>query len=162
MNRPRNHQIDLLFVLALIGVFALCSFILAALGLSVYRDTAENSAEDFERRTALLYIAQKVRQHDNSGCVSLDSVGDADALVLTDIYAEQRFETWVFVAAGELREVTVPAGTAVSSADGQAIMALSDMSLALTGRALSINVTLPDAEQRTALLSLRSGAAEES
>lgn len=77
----RNHQkqekhyiVDILFVLALFGVFAVSALALVTIGADVYQHTVEDMGVNYESRTAVSYIMEKVRQNDT-----------ADSIFLTDL-----------------------------------------------------------------------------
>ena len=59
----RNHQkqekhfiVDILFVLALFGVFAVSALALVTIGADVYQHTVEDMGVNYESRTAVSYI----------------------------------------------------------------------------------------------------------
>ena len=65
----RNHQkqekhfiVDILFVLALFGVFAVSALALVTIGADVYQHTVEDMGVNYESRTAVSYIMEKVRK----------------------------------------------------------------------------------------------------
>ena len=65
----RNHQkqekhyiVDILFILALFGVFAVSALDLVTIGADVYQHTVEDMGVNYESRTAVSYIMEKVRK----------------------------------------------------------------------------------------------------
>ena len=62
------------FVLALFGVFAVSALALVTIGADVYQHTVEDMGVNYESRTAVSYIMEKVRQNDT-----------ADSIFLTDL-----------------------------------------------------------------------------
>ena len=65
----RNHQkqekhfiVDILFVLALFGVFAVSALALVTIGADVYQHTVEDMGVNYERRTAVSYIWKMFRR----------------------------------------------------------------------------------------------------
>ena len=59
--RDKKHHIDIIFIIVLIGLFALSSTGLALLGVNIYKNTGADSGSH-NQNTAALYFAQKVRQ----------------------------------------------------------------------------------------------------
>ena len=62
----RNHQkqekhfiVDILFVLALFGVFAVSALALVTIGADVYQHTVEDMGVNYESRTAVSYIMEQ-------------------------------------------------------------------------------------------------------
>jgi hypothetical protein len=131
-----RHRIsDLLLVLLLFAVYAAGAMMLAAIGSDTYRRTSQVMEEDYNLRTGVLYIAEKVRQNDVGGGVRLASESEAviadagDALVLTEQSTGRGFETWIFVNSGNLCEVTIASGEVPELAQAQVIMPMQAMRL---------------------------------
>ena len=102
----RNHQkqekhfiVDILFVLALFGVFAVSALALVTIGADVYQHTVEDMGVNYESRTAVSYIMEKVRQNDT-----------ADSIFLTDLYDGHLKELFMREGAS-LGGQVLPAGT---------------------------------------------------
>ena len=70
-RQARSHTVDFLFTLSLFCVFTVCALLLVTLGVQVYRSTARYLEDTYSARTALAYVAEKVRQHDARGCAAL-------------------------------------------------------------------------------------------
>lgn len=68
MKQYRNdshHVVDILFVLALLCVFAVSAMILIILGANIYKVTVSHMNDNFSSRTSYAYIVQKIRQHED-------------------------------------------------------------------------------------------------
>ncbi len=159
MSKNDRHIIDLIFVIALMGVFAVSSVIMVILGISVYKDTVNATGTSFETRTTLLYISERIRQTDN-GTVRTGEVAGHDALITTVEYEGAECEVWIFCDGSHIREVSVLAGTAVTLTDGQEIVAAEALYFSLRNGLITTTVTLPGGEQRSIGTYLRSGAAK--
>ena len=62
-NQEKHFIVDILFVLALFGVFAVSALALVTIGADVYQHTVEDMGVNYESRTAVSYILEKVRQN---------------------------------------------------------------------------------------------------
>jgi hypothetical protein len=120
-------------VLALFCVFAVCALLLAAIGAGVYRNTAAVMESNYNERTSILYVAEKLRQNDVAGAVRIDSVGASDALVLVEQVSGRNYETWLFVADGTLYEELLAPGGQPEATMGQAIMPMRDLRISANG-----------------------------
>ena len=85
----RNHQkqekhfiVDILFVLALFGVFAVSALALVTIGADVYQHTVEDMGVNYESRTAVSYIMEKVRQNDTADSIFLTDLENVPALCM--------------------------------------------------------------------------------
>ncbi len=135
MIDSRLHVTDIFFTFGLFLLFVVLTLMLVIMGYTTYRDIDGDMTENYGLRTSLLYLSEKARQ---AYGLELATVDGGDALVFSEEYAGIAYETWIFVSGGELREVTVLPDTAVKPGDGQVIMDLAALSLALEGRILTI------------------------
>ena len=72
MNQKQDkHIVDVLFVIGLFCIFALSSFFLISIGANIYRKTVAHMDENFNTRTSLSYVVEKIRQADSEGAVSI-------------------------------------------------------------------------------------------
>ena len=96
IKQEKRHIVDILFVLALFGVFAFSALILVILGADVYKSTVSSMSQNFESRTACSYITEKIRQNDVYDSVYIDDFEGTKALVFTqDIYGSQ-YGTYIY------------------------------------------------------------------
>lgn len=62
--KNQGHIVDFFFTLSLFCLFAASALIVVIIGSGVYRNTTVQMEENYVARTALSYVAEKVRQHD--------------------------------------------------------------------------------------------------
>lgn len=123
----KNHTVDILFIVILLGSFLLFSIALTVLGADVYKKTVSDNQEAYQTRTAALYFDEKLHQVDVKNAVALKSLDSGQqALVLT----EGNYQTWIFLSAGQLKEATVKKGTSVTENFGQPVLSLSSLKFA--------------------------------
>jgi hypothetical protein len=147
-----------MFTVTLLGVFALAAIFVAVMGASVYQGSAQKLQANFDTRTSLVYIAEKVRQspQDTAGGYEVRQLNGQDALVLTEGLDKRVFETWIFVRDGKLHEVMVEAGTDVSDSEGQTIMDLKSLTFEDAGNTLTITVINNSDDEESLTLGRRS------
>lgn len=127
-----RHIVDVLFVLALFGVFAACALLLVMLGAGVYKSTISDMSDNFNSRTTYSYMTEKLRQNDFSGAVSIGELEGVPALTLTEYVGDEAFCTYLYLYDGYLKELFIRkdsfVGTDILSV-GQNITALTDFSM---------------------------------
>ena len=64
-STARKHTIDILFPWALFGLLAICGLLVLILAADIYQDTTTMADENYESRTVLSYLAEKIHQNDN-------------------------------------------------------------------------------------------------
>ena len=155
----QSHTTDLLFTLGLFCVFAATAFILVMIGIQVYRSTAGQMQDTFSTRTAVSYVAEKLRQHDTEGGAAMGQVDGLPALVLYDELGGETYCTYIYSDGEYLYEFVVRDGTDVSASLGEQIMEVKDFTIAETGDGFYA-FSASDSGGRTVrfLTHLRSGA----
>lgn len=154
----RRHTIDILFIVILIGAFAISSIALIVLGANVYQKTVSDNQQSYQVRTASLYFDQKLHQADNGEAISLEPMETGQqALVLSDT----DYETWIFLSDGQLREATVKKGTNVTSGFGQPVLDLSSLEFTLIREdLLQVNAVSDEGNRSQINILLRSSRLE--
>jgi hypothetical protein len=134
----KKHVVNVMFTVLLLGVFALAAIFVAVLGAEVYQSSAAKMQANFDTRTSLVYIAEKVRQSASTDFDVRDLDG-SPALVVTESYDDGNdYETWIYATSGKLYETTVQAGTEVAAGSGQAIMDMKSMDFKVEGNLVRI------------------------
>ncbi len=127
-----KHIVDVLFVLALFGIFAASAFMLVTLGANVYKQTVAHMNENYGERTAYAYITEKIRQNDKLGSITTEDLEGTPALVFTQQVEDVEYCTYLYYYDGYLKELAlrkdVFAGSNLLSA-GQNITPLSAFSI---------------------------------
>lgn len=128
----RKHHIDIIFIVVLIGLFALTSTGLALLGVNIYRTTGDNKGTH-NLNTASLYFAQKVRRCEDKSQIRTATAGnEIPALVIGETSGGKILETWLYVYDNSLKEVTVKKGSKVDPTHGQNVMNLDSADFKIT------------------------------
>lgn len=115
MKQEKRFIVDILFVLALFGVFAVSALTLVTIGAEVYRHTVQDMDSNYETRTAAAYITEKVRQNDvyaeeggSNAC--LTTLNDVPALMLTRTLDDGAYCTYLYFHDGFLKELYIQKG----------------------------------------------------
>lgn len=129
-----KHIVDVLFVLALFGIFAASALMLVTLGANVYKQTVSHMDGNYTERTAYAYITEKIRQNNSEGAISIAELEGTPALVFTTTLEETEYCTYLYYYDGYLKELSLRkdifAGSNLLSA-GQDIIPLSSFSIEL-------------------------------
>ena len=132
MKQEKHFIVDILFVLALFGVFAVSALTLVTIGADVYQHTVEDMSINYESRTAVSYIMEKVRQNDTAGSVSITTLEEVPALCLRSELDADTYCTYLYLYDGHLKELFMKDGSSLGGRvlpAGTDIMELRDFSL---------------------------------
>ena len=157
MNQTQSkHHISSLMALILFGVFAICILAVLLGATGIYQRLTERDARSYEARTAVMYVATKVRQNDRAGGITVEQLGDNDALVLTETVEGETFRTWIYCHEGYLYELFMPADLEAAPEYGERLLPVEDLQLKLQDGLLSAVVTQSGGMRRELQLMLRS------
>ncbi|MBR5115943.1 MAG: DUF4860 domain-containing protein [Lachnospiraceae bacterium] len=155
--RKERHVVDLLFVIALLFLFAFSAIMLIALGAGVYQKNVDTMQANYDRRTAGAYIVQKIRQADETGCVRRGTLKGEDAILLTDHIGDRDYTTWLYLHEGMLCEQLLRADMEPTPSAGQKILPLKELSVEnVDPQLLSVHLTLENGEKEDLYLGLHS------
>lgn len=149
-----QHHIDALAALLLFGVFAVCVLAVLLSGADAYQRLTGRDQNAFDRRTAVQYLATRVRQADAAGGVALEEFGGVRSLVLD---AQSTYPTWLYCYDGQLMELYCYVEDRPGPEDGLPLLELEGLDVSLSDGLLTLEVTGAGGETSTLLLSLRSG-----
>ena len=153
-RKPIQHQMDGLIALLLFGVFAVCVLAVLLTGADAYRRLTERDRRAYSQRTCVQYLATRVRQGDRLGDLQVEDFGGTDALVFRK---DSEYMTRVYCYEGWLMELYASQELEMKPADGERIMELSGLEMALEDGRLTLTVTGPEGGASSLVLSLRSG-----
>lgn len=157
MKLKKRHMTDLFFSLSLFGVFSVCSFMLILIGVQIYRSSASQLSSTYSTRTALSYTAEKIRQHDREGSVSLTEINGETALVTKEKIGEETYMTYIYPEDNHLCELSVKEGTTVSAELGEKILEVNNFCITEKGNGfLEISASDNDGTPLKLLIHLRS------
>lgn len=128
----RQHVIDFVFPIALFFVFAASSLVVVILAASVYQKTTASSERNYELRTSLDYVAEKIRQSDASDLLSVGTFDGCESLIIQHKHGTQSYVTYIYKHDGYLKELFIQEGVNVSASSGTPILAVSSFHISQT------------------------------
>lgn len=158
-RKNQGHIVDFFFTLSLFCLFAASALIVVIIGSGVYRNTTVQMEENYVARTALSYVAEKVRQHDTSGGVRLTEEEGETVLVLqnTENTTDTDYLTYIYAYDGWLCELVIRDDAPFSKAQGERILEIDTFRLVNEGNGfLRITVSDSGSSSASCLLHLRS------
>ncbi len=128
--RSQNrHVIDFIFPLAVFFVFAASSFAVLVLSANIYNTQTKESNSNYVARTSLAYVNEKIRQNDEGGGMSIQSVDGRDCLVLAGNSDGIAYTTYIYEYDGSLKELFIRDGVSASLKSGKDIMELESFQM---------------------------------
>lgn len=146
----------MMFTVLLLGLFALTAIFVAVMGVKVYANSAEKMQANFDTRTSIVYLSEKIRTCPDDG-FSVRELNGATALVLSEEVDGHNYESWLFVADGKLCECTVSEGGTILPGAAQHIMPLESFDAQLVSGGIELTVVTAAGDRDTTFISGRTG-----
>lgn len=156
-QKSNRHIIDVLFVIGLFSIFALSAVFLITIGADIYRKTVTHMDENFNTRTSLAYLTEKLRQADHENRISLGSLEGHPSLILRSESGGTAYRTYIYEADGNLQELMMREDLTLSASAGQSILEVEDFSITLINSHLLKCSIRTDEESYAFYLSVHSG-----
>ena len=156
--KKKTHSVDILLPIVLFLIFSVSAISVILFAASVYKREVAAAEENYDTRTSLEYLTEKVHRSDASGAVSAGFFGDIPALILDDAASEGKYCTCIYCLDGSLMELFMKKGADVDPYAGTVILPLKDFRAELLrDRLLRLTCTGADGQTQSALIALMSG-----
>lgn len=128
-TKSNGHIIDILFTLGLLCVFTASALMIVLIGSNVYKSTVASMASNYDMRTSLTYISQKIRQNDIENGIHISNIGNTTALVLEQNFNKKDYQTWIYYDNGSIKELFTRKGNKISLDKGREIMQANNFNI---------------------------------
>ena len=125
----KKHTIDLLFPILLWAVLLICPIFTVLLGIHFYEKTTDRITSNYETRTALSYLREKIHQNDESDAISIGTLGEVESLIIEQTYGDKLYKTYIYSYENALWELMAQDGLSVSPTDGTKILDVKGFSM---------------------------------
>ncbi|MCR5405896.1 MAG: DUF4860 domain-containing protein [Lachnospiraceae bacterium] len=128
MNLLKRQKsiVDVIFMITVFGVFMLSALFVVLFGAKIYRRTAHDMSVNFNSRTALAYVTEKVHQHDRRGGVDITIKDGKPVLKLTQYINSDEYCTYLYEHGGYLKELTAKGDIDLVKSAGKEILKISE------------------------------------
>ena len=144
----------MLFTILLLGLFALTAIFVAMMGVKVYANSADKMHANFDTRTSIVYLSEKIRTSPGDS-FSIQELDGATALVLSEEIGGNTYESWIFVFDDQLCEVTINKGDTILPGAAQHIMPLKSFDAQLVSGGVELTVVTVGGDLNTTFISGR-------
>ncbi len=127
-----------LFTMLLFLVFVLCALFTVLTGGKVYENISSRMADNYTGSVALQYIANKVRQSDQAGGLSVREIDGTSVLEMRQVLDGDEYLSWIYYYDGSIRELFTSADSGLGLSDGIGIMECEGLSFSQEGRLLRV------------------------
>ena len=128
MNSVRREKsiVDTIFVFMIFGILMLCALFVVLFGAKIYKRTAHDMDVNFNSRTSIAYVTEKVHQHDRKGCVEITINNGQPVLKLKQYVNDDEYCTYLYPHEGYLKELTAKGDIGLIESAGINILKLNE------------------------------------
>lgn len=137
------HVIDFLFTIALLVFFAASALLAVIIGANVYNSTTKNMSSNYDSRTSIAYVTEKLRQHDSTGGVAVADMDGVRCLAFREVYDGDSYTTYIYEHDGRLMELFGNDALPFDPDNGQEIIAVDTFEISEARPGL-YNLTIVD------------------
>ena len=152
----KKSNMGFLLVLLVFALFMVSALLVLLTGADVVQGITERDQASYEQRTAVQYLATRVRQADEVGAISVCTTEIGDRLVLSETIDGLPYETMIYCYDGYLRELFCVRGNAFDAAFGEKILPAECFRVTDQGQYLEMEISFADGATRSMILQLRS------
>lgn len=144
MERQGEHKADRIFVFVLFAVFTICAFTIVMIGTNVYQSTADAMSKNYEKRIALSYVTEKIRQWDETGNILVGTFHGKQALIMEEEISGKTYRTYLYCEKGAIRELMVRKDLKKEKLQGEEIVEARNLEIQKENQMYYIRVTGKD------------------
>lgn len=140
-------------VLLVFAAFTVSVLSVLLTGADLVRGITLRDRRGYDLRTAEQYLTTRVRRADRAGAILAE---EGHTLVLREDVDGACYETRIYCYGGSLRELYCEAGYALGPEFGEEILPVEELRVAREGSLLYLSFRMPDGEESSLLLHIRS------
>ena len=158
-NSRSAQAVETLSTVLLFILFAFLTLTVIFFGARTYRGIASRMDQNYGSRTALAYLANKVRQHDEAGAIRVAERDGLPILELDEAIGGEWYTTRIYCSGGVIRELFTRRDSTVSLDAGQEIVEARALNFADEDGGITATLTGEEGTE-SIFLSRRSAAHE--
>lgn len=135
-NTTKQFSFQFIFVMLLFLMIVFLSVMIILLGRDVYSAINKDRTSNYEKRVSLSYVANKIRQNDKKECVRIESLNGENAVVITEVYDDAKYETWIYFYDNAIYEMFIDEGMEFNLDDGMKILEVESFNIEKLGEDL--------------------------
>lgn len=138
MNKQtKNSMGSLLALLAFVLMITSLLMVLLS-GAKVVNRLTKRDRENYDRRTAVQYMATRIHQSDSDGMLTIEEYNGSPALILTENIGEDVFQTVIYHYDGYIYELFCRSGYIPAPEFGEKVLPADSLSLTDNGEYIDI------------------------
>ena len=155
-SETKKHSMDVFFVLCIFLAFAMSLTGLLVVGARTYQRISENTKDNYELRTSLLYISNKIKAFNENGMICKGEFNSEDALFLEENIEGISYTTKIYAYEGQLYELFAETNNDLDAVSGTKITDAAALEVTeIKDNLLKITVESPKGKKTSVLMAVQ-------
>lgn len=151
-DRENAHNTDSFFVLLVLLIIGVIISLVLLFSLRSYEGIAKKTEDNFELRTSIMYLSNKIKAFDEEGCIEVGKFGEGTALVLNQEIEGVAYETKIYMYENNITELFTEKGNELDPVVGTPITQANGFEVEESEKGvLKITVTSPEGNKKSLL-----------
>ena len=150
--------IETAIVMMLLLLFSLGIFLLASTTSTTYERLVDEKTDTEDVRIATSYLVTKFRQNDRTNAITVDyrTIEGSDAVVIQEELLGDTYQTWIYLADGSLRELTILEGETIEFDRSFEIVKLDSFKISVNEKTVKMSLVKGDSDASDVVVTLKS------
>lgn len=154
-SNAKKHSMDIFFVLCIFLAFALSLSALLVMGAKTYQSISKNTEDNYQLRTSLLYVSNKIKAFNEKGKVYEGEFNGGDALFLQENIDGIGYVTKIYAYEGQLYELFSESDNNLDAVSGTKITDVAKFQVTkMENNLLKITVQSPKGKENSILVAV--------
>ena len=163
MKGESRNKISDIFPILLFLVFTLSALGIVLASVQIYQRILKQSEDNYNTETAVAYMTEKYRNHDEKGRITVEPFMGHDAVLIRENIKEVPYVTYIYAYDGYMRELFIEEAELDKCVEdsGNRILEMQDFKAEkISDRLVHLKFTDPNGGSTEAYLSLQSSGGE--
>ncbi|MCR4567628.1 MAG: DUF4860 domain-containing protein [Pseudobutyrivibrio sp.] len=141
-GRIQKHNIDIMFLMVLFLIFTFSAVSVLLMAVNSYKSVVSANETNSNARTAIAYIRETVRQHDDDGEVTIDEFDGTKAIKMSE---GEGYSLYIYQHDGYLMELEAKDDAGITAEFGNKILQVDSLDFSWKNQSKTLLVQIEDA-----------------
>ncbi len=123
-GHAKKHNIDIMFLMVLFLIFTFSAVSVLLMAVNSYRAVVNSNESNSNARTAIAYIRETVRQHDEAGAIDIAKFDGVSAIEMSE---GEGYNLYIYQYDGYLMELEAKDGAGIKAEFGNKILEINSL-----------------------------------
>ena len=144
--KKSNGAFSSLLILVVLSIFAISSLLLVMIGANTYKNIVKDTDRNNQIRASLSYVANKVRQNDELGAITVETKEETQVLAINTAFGGKPYCTYIYFYNGAIYESFLAKDKEFKLTEGSKVVSVEKFKIDKNGKSLSLKANIIDTD----------------